>query len=352
MPAKAMALRELPIGAVMALSRPAVRILPSAMRRNASTSAVQDLEPSSSLEVPLPTPDLVKDYDPLARSKLRRRGNKQLPPSRYQYRSPKYYRGPLHPHQPPPKSDPSSREFQPGPFSLPRLEQTYQSTIAADLLTLTYQHYPPGFRAPKTEQRLREWTGDSPYYKNRPLRPPRGKGEVLRLLTPPRTFRNIPRITKVTIHSMVPEAQENSAHLHVAGMILQAISNVRAVSHKARHNVVGWGLREGRYVSATVALEREDGQDFLAKFIDVVLPRIKEWKGVPGSSGDGHGNMSFGLTPDQVALFPEIEVNYDAYPPKMIPGCHVTIGTDATNNKEARLLLQAIGLPFYGKLND
>jgi large subunit ribosomal protein L5 len=135
---------------------------------------------------------------------------------------------------------------------------------------------------------------------------------VLRLLQEPRTFRNIPKITGVTVHSMVPEAQENSGNLHVAGMILQAISNVRAVSHKARHNVVGWGLRAGRYVSVTAKMEREDAEHFLAKLIDVVLPRIKEWKGVPGSSGDGHGNMSFGLTPDQLALFPEIEVNYDA----------------------------------------
>jgi large subunit ribosomal protein L5 len=294
----------------------------------------------------------------------------QLRLSRYQYRSPKYYRGPLHPHQPPPVSDPSSRLFEPGPFSLPRLAQTYQSTIASDILALTYQHYPPGYRAPKVEQRLREWTGDSPYFKNRPLRGPRGKGEVLRLLNEPRTFRNIPKITKVVVHSMTPEAQENSANMHVAGMILQAITNVRAKSHKAKHNVVGWGLREGRYVSVTSTLERDDALDFLAKLIDVVLPKIKEWKGAPGSSGDGHGNISLGLTPDQLALFPEIEVNYDAYvhcylfsswlaaliitryPPKMIPGCHITIQTDATNNKDARLLLQAIGLPFYGKLND
>jgi large subunit ribosomal protein L5 len=239
--------------------------------------------------------------------------DQQLRDHRYQYRSPKYYRGPLHPHQPPPVSDPASRLFQPGPFSLPRLEQTYQSTIASDLLALTYQHYPPGYRAPKNEQRLREWTGDSPYYKNRPLRGPRGKGEVLRLLNEPRTFRNIPKITKVVVHSMVPEAQENSANLHVAGMILQAITNVRAESHKARHNVVGWGLREGRYVSVTSTLKHDDALDFIAKLIDVVLPKIKEWKGTPGSSGDGHGNISFGLTPDQLALFPEIEVNYDAY---------------------------------------
>jgi len=162
------------------------------------------------------------------------------------------------------------------------------------------------------DQRLRQWTGDSPYFKNRPLRSPRGRGEELRLLTPPRTFRNVPKLTKVTIHSMVPEAQENSANLHVAGMIVQAISNVRATTHKAKHSVVGWGLREGKYVSVTATMEREDAYHFMAKLVDVVLPRIKEWKGVPGSTGDGSGNMSFGLTPDQVALFPEIEVNYDS----------------------------------------
>jgi large subunit ribosomal protein L5 len=111
---------------------------------------------------------------------------------------------------------------------------------------------------------------------------------------------------------MVPEAQENSANLHVAGMIVQAISNVRAITHKARHNVVGWGLREGKYVSVTAEMDRENAHDFLAKLVDVVLPRIKEWPGVPGSSGDESGNMTFGLTPDQLALFPEIEANYDA----------------------------------------
>jgi len=172
-------------------------------------------------------------------------------------------------------------------------------------------HYPPGWRAEKIGQRLRTWTGDSPYYKNRPLRPPRGS-DRLRLLAEARNFRNIPKITKVTVHSMVPEAQENSAHLHIAGMIVQAITNVRATAHKARHNVVGWGLREGKFISVTADAEREDAYHFLAKLVDVVLPRIKEWKGVPGSSGDGSGNISFGLTPDQVSLFPEVEINYDA----------------------------------------
>ncbi|KAL5114553.1 54S ribosomal protein L7, mitochondrial [Pleosporales sp. CAS-2024a] len=333
-----------------ALPRTATALLPPPWRRRASSAAVP-VEAASSLLVPPPASDAARSFDPVARSRLRRRGKQQLPPSRYQYRPPKYYRGALHPHRPPPVADPASRQFQPGPFALPRLAQTYQSTVAPDLLALTYQHYPPGYRAPHNEQRLRAWVGDSPYYKGRPLRGPRGKGEVLRLLQEPRTFRNIPRITKVVVHSMVPEAHEDSAHLHVAGMILQAITNVRAQSHRARHNVVAWGLREGRYVSVTSTMQHDDACDFLAKLVDVVLPRIKEWKGVPDSSGDGHRAISLGLTPDQLALFPEVEVNYDAYPPKMIPGCYITICTDATNNEDARLLVQALGIPFYGKLN-
>jgi large subunit ribosomal protein L5 len=308
-----MALRELPLRTAALFcrdARPALHAARPCFRRNASSEAVE-VETSSSFDVPPPSVEAAQSFDPIARSKARRLRQKPLPPSRYQYRPPKYYRGPLHPHQPPSVSDPASRLFQPGPFSLPRLEQTYQSTIAADLLTLTYQHYPPGFRAPTKAQRLREWTGDSPYFKNRPLRPPRGSSN-LRLLTPPRTFRNIPEITKVVVHSMVPEAQENSAHLHVAGMAVQAMTNVRVKTHKARHNVVGWGIREGKYVAVTAEVEREDTFHFLSKLVDVVLPKIKEWKGVNGTSGDGSGNISFGLKPDQVALFPEIEVNYDA----------------------------------------
>lgn len=343
-----MALRELRPKASSALwrdLRPTICSARPLSNRNASTNALQDLE-SSSFTIPPPSEDVVKSYDPIARSKSRKG---ELPPSRYQYRSPKYYRGPLHPHQPPPPSDPSSRLFIPGPFSLPRLEQTYQSTIAPDLLTLTYAHFPSGYKAPPKAQRLRNWEGDSPYFKNRPLRGPRG-GDNLRLLTPPKTFRNIPKITGVTLHSMVPNAADDSAHLHVTGMIIQAISNVRATTHKARKSVQQWGLREGKYISVTALMKGEDTFHFLGKLIDVVLPRIKEWKGVKGTSGDGSGNITFGLPPDAVALFPELEVNFDMYPPKMIPGCHIIIHSSATNDRDARLLLQSIGLPFYGKI--
>ncbi|KAK5165636.1 hypothetical protein LTR04_001146 [Oleoguttula sp. CCFEE 6159] len=317
------------------------------LRRSVTTqsAAEEDLEPSSSLSAPLASDDALANYDPVAQA---RRRETELPASRYKFRPPKYYRGPLHPHQPPPPSDPSSRLFVPGPFTLPRLEQAYQSTIASDLMTLAYTHFPPGYRAPLKGPRLRPWEGPSPYYKNRPVRGPRG-GDVLHLLKRPITFRNVPKLEGVTLHTMVPQAQDDSAYLHIAGMVLQAISNVRVTTHASRKSVAGFGLREGKFIAATATMKGEDMYHFLGKCIDVVLPRIKDWKGVRGSSGDSSGNISFGLSGESVALFPEVEVNYDMYPPRMIPGCHVTIHTSATNDRDARLLLSSIGIPFYGK---
>lgn len=318
------------------------------MTRSVASAAVADLEPQSAFDTPPASEEERKAFDPIARSRSR---TKQLPRSRYQYRPPKYYRGPLHPHQPPPDTDPNSRVFVPGPFTLPRLEQTYQSTIAPDIMTLTYQHSPYGTRAPVPGQRLREWTGDSPYFKNRPLRKPRG-GDVLPLIMKPITFRNVPKVTGVTVHSMVKKATTDSAYLHVAGMAVQAISNVRVTTHAAKTHVQQWDLKKGDFVSLSVNMNEEDSLHFLSKTIDMVLPRFKDWRGVRGSSGDSSGNIAFGLTPEQVALYPEIEVNYDMYPPRLIPGCHIFIRTSATNDRDARLLLSAMGLPFYGKLVD
>ncbi|KAL1968986.1 hypothetical protein VTN77DRAFT_820 [Rasamsonia byssochlamydoides] len=324
------------------------------LRRNASDQAtsgsspdpLDELESASSLGASVPE-EVVKSYDPIARARSRKT---QLPRSRYQYRSPKYDRGPLHPHRPPPPSDPHSRLFVPGPFTLPRVQQTYDSTIAQDILTLCYVHRPPGFEEPPRPPRLRPWDGSSPYHKNRPLRGPRG-GDVLRLLRKPITFRNIPKLERITIHSYVKQAATEGSHwLHVAGMAVQAISNVRVQTFKSKSSVAPWGIAPGRDTVAVKAeLRGEDMLHFVGKLVDVVMPKIKEWKGIKGSSGDSSGNITFGLDPEAVAMFPEIEVNYDMYPSGMIPGCHITLHTSATTDKDARLLLSALGIPFYGK---
>lgn len=182
-------------------------------------------------------------------------------------------------------------------------------------MTLCYQHTPPGFRAPEKGPRLRSWVGESPYFKNRQLRGPRG-GDVLRLLRKPITFQNIPQLSRVTVHAFTPGG---SQPLHVAGLLVQSITNKRIVTHQARQSIAQWSLTRGKHVSVTVDLKGEDMYHFLSKLITIVLPRIKDWRGVRATTGDSSGNLSFGLEPDTVAMFPEVEVNYDAYPPKMIP---------------------------------
>ena len=231
--------------------------------------------------------------------------------SSYQYRSPRFDRGPLHPIQPPPPSDPSSRRFIPGPFSLPRLQQTYTSTLAPDLLTLFYKHHPPGTLPGPTPPRLRTWEGDSPYFKNRPLRAPRG-GPVLNLLERPITFRNVPTLSKIHVHTFVRDAVGSSAPLHVASMALQAITNVRCEVFQAKKSIAAFGNRAGKAMAVGCELRDENMWCFLSKLVDVVMPRIKDYKGVSGRSGDGNGNLGWGYTPDIVGMFPEIEINYDS----------------------------------------
>ncbi|KAI5290926.1 hypothetical protein KEM52_000310 [Ascosphaera acerosa] len=136
-------------------------------------------------------------FDPVGKARQRKT---QLPPSRYQFRPPKYYRGPLHPHRPPPDWDPASRRFVPGPFTLPRVEQTYDASIEADYMTLCYMHTPPGFTPAAVPDRLRAWDDSSPYHANRPRRAPRG-GNVLRLLRRPVTFNAVPRLTRITVNT-------------------------------------------------------------------------------------------------------------------------------------------------------
>jgi large subunit ribosomal protein L5 len=180
-------------------------------------------------------------------------------------------------------------------------------------MTLCYVHTPPGFKPPPKSARLREWDDSSPYHKNRVLRGPRG-GDVLRLLRKPIKFNNIPEIERITIHSYVKNAaaERNSSWLHVAGIAVQAISNVRVETFKSKSNVAPWGIAANRdSVAVKAELYGENMYHFLGKLVDVVLPRIKDWEGVKGSSGDSSGNITFGLVPENVALFPELEVNYD-----------------------------------------
>jgi large subunit ribosomal protein L5 len=146
--------------------------------------------------------------------------------------------------------------------------------------------------------------------KNRPKRGPRG-GDTLRLIEKDINWQNIPKIEEVTVHCMVKEAIGNSAALHVAGMMLQSITGVRPVVHRAKATVQNFGIRKDMPIALTCTLRGDDAWQFVDKCVNLVLPRIKDWPGVNGSSGDSSGNIAWGIDKQSANLFPEVEVNYD-----------------------------------------
>ncbi|KAI9149239.1 ribosomal L5 precursor mitochondrial [Paramyrothecium foliicola] len=346
---RAMSRRSLPIRAPATAKRAFASAAAAEKPTSNNAGDLAELDSASSFETPAPKQDDVQAFNNAPKISAK---DRNLPGNRYQYHPPKYYRGPLHPVQMPASSDPTARDFVPGPFNFPRLKHTYDSTIAPDLMTLTYKHTPPGTIPPVSQKgQLRQWDGSSPYHKNRPSRGPRGGGSSrLGLLERDIAWHNIPEISAVSIHSFAPLAAQNKEHLQVARAILQAISGHFPEVTKVNHGVVQWGVRKGDKTGAKVTIRGGAAYDFVDKLVTLVLPKIKDWPGIKASSGDGSGNLAFGMKPEWMAYFPELEFNYDMYPARLVPGCHIYIQTTGTSDRQGRLLMEALGFPFYGKL--
>jgi len=201
--------------------------------------------------------------------------------SRYQYHPPKYTRGPLNPIQSPLSSDPIARDFVPGPFNNPRLKQTYRSTISSDLMTLTYNHIPPGTPEKESAERLRSWEGDSPYFENRARRAPRGSPQLM-IREKGITFRNIPEITQISVATYVPKATDDPDFLLVARMAILAITGVIPEVTKSAKDMQPFGIRKGEKTGVKAILHGHQAYEFLDRCLNIVLPRIKEWQGVKG----------------------------------------------------------------------
>jgi large subunit ribosomal protein L5 len=336
--------------------RPAARtisstasLVPPASQSPAADIEIAGMEKTSSLTAPAPDESDIKRWE-LGR-KLSRESDFELPHARYQYHPPAYDRGPLHPVQSPPSSDPTSRNFVPGPFNLPRLRQTYESTIIHDLVTMTYVHKTEGRLQPPIESQFRGWDKASPYNENRSKRGPKG-GEHLYPKERAITWQNVPEITEVTLAAHVPAANSNKDYIWTARAAMQAVTGVVPTIFKTKSPVTQWKTKRGRMTGVKATVEGDRAYELLDKCLNLVFPKIKDWPGIKGSTGDGAGNLSFGLTPTHFAYFPEIEVNYDQYPPRLIPGVYFYIKTTAKSDRQARLLLKTMGFPFYGKYRD
>lgn len=189
--------------------------------------------------------------------------------------------------------------------------------MAPDLLTLTYNHKPPGEQKPEPiGQRLRSWDDSSPYFKNRPLRGPRG-GTTLRPVERDITFRNVPEVLAVTLSVYQPQGIKDPTYLLATRAALQAATGARPEITRVRTGVSQWGIGKGQCSGAKATVWGDQAYELLDKMVHLVFPRIKEWQGVVSTTGDETGNLGWGFTSEEFALFPEIQVNYDAYPTKV-----------------------------------
>lgn len=150
----------------------------------------------------------------------------------------------------------------------------------------------------------------------------------------------VPKLEKVVINMGVGSAIADKKNLDMAFDALSDLSGQRPVITKARKSVAGFKLREGMSIGCKVTLRRQRMYEFLDRLINIVLPRVRDFRGVSRSAFDGHGNYSLSLT--EQLVFPEL--NPDKYVKPQ--GMNITIATTANNNEHGLALLEAFGMPF------
>ncbi len=150
----------------------------------------------------------------------------------------------------------------------------------------------------------------------------------------------VPKVDKVIINIGVGEAIQNPKALDGAVSDLTIITGQKPVVTKAKRSIAGFKLREGMPIGCKVTLRGNRMYEFLDKLINIVLPRVRDFRGVSPQAFDGRGNYSLGIK--EQTIFPEIE--YDKI--DKIRGMEVVIVTTAKTDEEARELLRSMGMPF------
>ncbi len=151
----------------------------------------------------------------------------------------------------------------------------------------------------------------------------------------------VPKLEKIVINMGVGEAAADQKKLDSAVADLAAISGQKPVRTRAKKAIAGFKIREGQAIGCKVTLRKARMYEFLDRLVTIALPRVRDFRGIPGSRGfDGRGNYSLGLK-EQI-VFPEI--NYDKV--DAVRGMDIVFVTTAKTDKEAKALLKAFKLPF------
>jgi large subunit ribosomal protein L5 len=153
----------------------------------------------------------------------------------------------------------------------------------------------------------------------------------------------IPRVEKVVINVGMGEAPKNAKLLDAVVAELTLISGQKPVVTKARKAISNFGLRQGMPIGAMVTLRGAKMYEFLDRLINVSVPRIRDFRGLPTRSFDGRGNYTMGVK--EQLIFPEID--YDKV--TNVHGMDIVIVTTTSKDAEALMLLRELGFPFRGE---
>jgi large subunit ribosomal protein L5 len=150
----------------------------------------------------------------------------------------------------------------------------------------------------------------------------------------------VPRLEKIVINMGVGEGRDNAKILDFATADLQAIAGQRPIVTRAKKSIANFKLREGVPIGAKVTLRGARMYEFLDRLINVALPRVRDFRGVPPKGFDGRGNYALGLR--EQLIFPEIV--YDKI--DKVRGMDIAIVTTARTDEDAKVLLKHLGMPF------
>ncbi len=169
------------------------------------------------------------------------------------------------------------------------------------------------------------------------------KAEVVKGLADKFAYKNvneIPKLEKVVINIGCGDAVSNSKAIDSAVADLTMISGQKPIITKAKKSIAAFKLREGMPIGVKVTLRGKRMYEFLDKFMNIALPRVRDFRGVNPKSFDGRGNYSIGMK--EQLIFPEIE--YDKV--EKVRGMDIIIVTTAKTDEEAKELLTLLGMPF------
>ena len=150
----------------------------------------------------------------------------------------------------------------------------------------------------------------------------------------------VPRLNKIVVNMGMGEATQNSKILDPAVNELGQITGQKPIITKAKKSIAAFKVREGQAIGTMVTLRGDRMYEFFDRLVNIVLPRVRDFRGVSTKSFDGRGNYTLGLY-DQL-IFPEI--SYEKV--DKMKGMNVTIVTTAANDNQARTLLKHLGMPF------